>query len=802
MPRPEGILSSRETARIKEKLHFSYLPGYASFLLSKLDAFAVEQLRVSREIQLSLLTFFESYSEEELLAIGKEGAEEMLSFLAENKVQEFIEISLQRWMNNLIPQISRDDISLEDIGMISFMRRSLFRNLIPLYTADVKKATLVLEEFDRFTVEADSIYLNRVNAIRQGLYKEAQQLIEKITRLAPSLISVYHIHNRNYIFINEAFENLLGYQREEAMDTGVDILTGLIHPEDLPRLLEENVAATRQSDNVSAQEPEPINEFTYRVRHKNGHYLWFRTYRTVFNRNSFGKTEHVLSISVNVTEEYNLHRQIKEEKLFAEMITELSIDRIQAIDTSFRYIIWNRQCELYYGKTKEEVLGKNTLEVFPKSKNSILYSYFERALQGEFVHLKEQEYTFSGGWGEMFFIPLKNEQTTFGALCVVHDITDIKKTSNDLKQLNAAFEHAEEVAGMGHWQWNLKTGKLSFSDNQYKLLGCEPHSFEPTIENYLRYVHPDDHALVLGGEEKVVKQGAASEALFRVIRKDGSLRYFHSIGKIFTAESGEKFLTGVNRDITEQHLLSMRLQEQNKKLEKSNKELESFNYIASHDLQEPLRKIQFFSEMIVDKKNRGAGENFDNYFSKITAAAKHMHQLINDLLSFSRIQNVSEGYKTIRLEDIIKESISSLSVAISQTGATIETDTPGEVKAIPFQLRQVLENIISNAIKYHKKDLAPIIQIQAKKVNASQVINNDLYGQYLHISIADNGIGFNPEYAGKIFDPFQRLHGQGDYPGTGIGLAICKKIVESHNGFISAKSEENKGSTFDIFLPA
>jgi light-regulated signal transduction histidine kinase (bacteriophytochrome) len=333
-------------------------------------------------------------------------------------------------------------------------------------------------------------------------------------------------------------------------------------------------------------------------------------------------------------------------------------------------------------------------------------------------------------------------------------------------------------------------------------LGCEPNSFEPTIENYLRYVHPDDHALVLGGEEKVVKQGEASEALFRVIRKDGSLRYFHSIGKIFTAESGEKFLTGVNRDITEQHLLSMRLQEQNEKLEKSNKELESFNYIASHDLQEPLRKIQFFSEMIVDKKNRANYEDFDNYFGKINGAAKHMHQLINDLLSFSRIQNVSEGYKSIRLNDIFRDAISSLSVSISQTGATIEMDTPGEVKAIPFQLRQVLENIIGNAIKYHKKGVAPFIKIQAKKVNGNELVHKNAHGEYMHISIADNGIGFNAEYANKIFEPFQRLHVQSEYPGTGIGLAICKKIVESHNGFISAKSEENKGATFTIFLPA
>jgi signal transduction histidine kinase len=235
----------------------------------------------------------------------------------------------------------------------------------------------------------------------------------------------------------------------------------------------------------------------------------------------------------------------------------------------------------------------------------------------------------------------------------------------------------------------------------------------------------------------------------------------------------------------------------------ANKELLAFTYISSHDLQEPLRKIQIFADRILEKENENLTATGKQHFERIRAAANRMQQLIEDLLAFSRINTTELKFIKTDLNSIVDEVLAELSESIYENHATIETNLACVVNIIPFQFRQLLYNLISNAIKFSKPDRPPHIVISCKIAKGNKLNNEKLIPDedYCHLQVRDNGIGFEKEFSERIFEVFQKLHTKEEYPGTGIGLAIVKKIVLIHDGIITATSEPDKGSTFDIYLP-
>lgn len=246
------------------------------------------------------------------------------------------------------------------------------------------------------------------------------------------------------------------------------------------------------------------------------------------------------------------------------------------------------------------------------------------------------------------------------------------------------------------------------------------------------------------------------------------------------------------------------LEEKNTELENMNKELEAFTYISSHDLQEPVRKIQTFASRILEKENLNLSDSGKNYFRLMQEAAKRMQLLIRDLHAFSLISVAERKFEDVNLTDIIEDVKSELKDSIAQKNAVIEIKEICEVSTIPFQFRQLMYNLISNALKFSRPDVPPLIAITGEiiKYDNLKVANLPEQEEYCHINITDNGIGFEKEFSEKIFEVFQKLHGKDEYEGTGIGLAIVKKIVDNHNGIITVKSKINKGSSFDIYIPA
>ncbi len=312
--------------------------------------------------------------------------------------------------------------------------------------------------------------------------------------------------------------------------------------------------------------------------------------------------------------------------------------------------------------------------------------------------------------------------------------------------------------------------------------------------------------------QKAIKSGKQLQVEIS-IRPVGSSNYRHhllNMTPIINDNSVSKWV-GVFTDIHEQRMANQLLEQRvlqrtwelqkiNFELETSNHDLQQYASIASHDLKEPLRKIQVFSKLVRDKHFLDNPDAL-SYLNRIILSSERMTSLINDLLSYSSLSGGGQFVET-DLKNITDEILADLELLVIEKNATITVEGLPKVEVIPGLARQVFQNIITNALKFSRKDVDPVIRIHAEPVEAKSIDAKVVPGgKYTRISISDNGIGFDEVYLDKIFTIFQRLNSKEDYEGTGIGLAIVKKIVDKHNGIITARSEENKGACFIIILP-
>ena len=380
-----------------------------------------------------------------------------------------------------------------------------------------------------------------------------------------------------------------------------------------------------------------------------------------------------------------------------------------------------------------------------------------------------------------------------------------------------AVTYIEEL-DVGGPEWNL----VYVSPQIEALLGYAPEEYMTDPKIWERLLHPDDRERVLAEDARTELTGEPFRVQYRILTRTGDIAWIRDEAILVRDEEGRSlFRQGVMYDITDQKRAEEEVRRLNEglerrvaertaqleayaeKLQRSNRELEDFAYIASHDLQEPLRKVLTFGDRLKARYGEALGEQGRDYLERMESAAARMRDLIDDLLALSRVTTQANPFARVDLTEVANEVVSDLEAVIEEAGGCVEVGVLPTVEADRPQMRQLLQNLIGNALKFHKNGEAPVVGVRGEifEERRRSTSRDPAESKLCRITVEDNGIGFDEEHLERIFMPFQRLHGRNVYEGNGMGLAICRKVVERHGGDITAKSAPGRGATFTVTLP-
>lgn len=362
----------------------------------------------------------------------------------------------------------------------------------------------------------------------------------------------------------------------------------------------------------------------------------------------------------------------------------------------------------------------------------------------------------------------------------------VAATQRELRELAAALENA--VEGIA---WLDLQGRFTNVNQAYaSALGYTPAAM--LAMPWLETAHPKDREKLREAMGKACETGKV-ECEARGLRRDGAE---FAMQVVLVARGGPDGQPAGHycfmRDITARKRAEEALRQSNARLEASNQDLADFAAAASHDMQEPLRKIQAFSDLLKMSHGAALDEQGRQYLDRMYSAAERMRTLVRDLLTLSRVTKAPPAPEVVDLAAVAREVIGDLELRIQAVGGRVRIGELPPVLADPTQMRQLLQNLIGNALKFHRKEVPPEVVITGARVE----------GGWCRLEVEDNGIGFEEQYAEAVFAPFRRLHGRGEYDGTGLGLSVCRRIAERHGGTISARSRPGAGSTFIVMLPA
>jgi PAS domain S-box-containing protein len=467
-------------------------------------------------------------------------------------------------------------------------------------------------------------------------------------------------------------------------------------------------------------------------------------------------------------------------------ILESAPDAMVISDLRGSILLVNAETERLFGYTREELVGQNVEALVPER----LRGKHPGHCHGRGIRKDNTEFPIEIG--------LSLIDTPEGALIsnAIRDVTARQQAQEALRASEEKLRLAVEAAEMGSWFWDIERQKISCSEKFITLYGLSADT-KLTIEEILQLIHPDDRERIVQSVNSTLELGVPYDVEYRTVWPDSSVHWIAAKGCAYRNPEGRAIrMQGIVLDIDVRKAAQAALMERealerrSAELKRSNDELQQFAYIAAHDLQEPLRMVASYTQLLSKRYKGRLDSDADEFIAFAVDGAHRMQRLVEDLLAYCRVGTAGNEFRDISSDAALELALSNLQGAIQDSGATITHDPLPRIVADSAQLVQLFQNVVGNAIKY-RSAAPPLVHVSAENKNGREWV----------FSMRDNGLGIGRQYFEKIFVMFQRLHGRNEFSGTGIGLALCKKIAERHGGRMWVESEPESGSTFYLALP-
>lgn len=501
----------------------------------------------------------------------------------------------------------------------------------------------------------------------------------------------------------------------------------------------------------------------------------------------------------DITARKRAEEELKKALEWEEAIFEGSRDAIFVSDANACFVDVNvAACDLT-GYSKDQLLGMRIPDLHDETDLGAYKKYHARIMAGEEL---ESEARILRRDGTKVDAEFSNRRVVISGVPYMHtisrDVSARKRAEQALRESEEKYRVILQSIVDGYYEVDLAGNLTFFNESLCRILGYP--AGELMGMNNRRYMNEETAKKVYRAFNGVYRTGEQLNGFgYEIGRKDGEKRFIESSISLMRDSDGRPTgFRGIIRDITERRRIEEALRESASKLERSNRELEDFAYIASHDLQEPLRKIIAFGDRLKIKFAKSLADEGRDYLERMQGAARRMQTLIHDLLTFSRVTTNARPFMAVSLNEVAKNVLSDLEVTTERVKGRVEVGALPEIEADASQMHQLLLNLVANALKFHRREEPPVVSVTGRLIE-----NVDGFQRPLcEIVVEDNGIGFDEKHLRRIFTVFQRLHGRSEYEGTGIGLAICRKIAERHGGTITARSSPGQGSSFTVTLSA
>ena len=516
---------------------------------------------------------------------------------------------------------------------------------------------------------------------------------------------------------------------------------------------------------------------------------WFVRGYPVLDDN--GDIAGAVELTLEITHRKRAERELRESEEKHRTVLEACPDPVVVYDMEGNSTYINPAFTQVFGWPPEELLGKK-LDYVPEENWPETEVMIEKVKAGKsFSDVESRRYTKEGEVLDVSIsagIFLDANGIPLGSVHILRDITDRKRIETALRESEQRHRIVMEACPDPIVVYDME-GRCTYTNPAFTtVFGWTP---EERLGRKLDYVPEENWPETQMMIEKVKAGESFSDVESRRHTKDGeTIDVSVSAGIYLNRDGIAVGSVHILRNVTQRKLAEERLEETMAELHRSNTELQQFAYVASHDLQEPLRKVQAFGNRLKVKYAGALDERGLDYVDRMQNAAKRMQSLINNLLTLSRITTKAQPFVQVNLADVVRGVMADLELHVERAGGRVEAGDMPSIDADPTQMRQLLQNLINNALKFHEPENKPVVKIHSQLMNET-----------CKITVEDNGIGFDEKYLDRIFAVFQRLHGRGQYDGTGVGLTICQKIAERHGGSITAKSTPGQGATFIVTLP-